>query len=170
MRPALSRDKGMLKRAHGDENKNALETYISVCAEGNVFVARNKRWKTKKRRTRISQKDPYIYICRIYSAKVAMSSRPIGFHGTRCNKRLVVSFVRALSERGGPIFSRGICPVSGTEERYASRPLFGGDHVESTGRTDFDRPIDSYAEIRKCLHASSGYNYFAPKFLMKYVR
>lgn len=62
MRPALSRDKGMLKRAHGDENKNALETYISVCAEGNVFVARNKRWKTKKRRTRISQKDPYIYI------------------------------------------------------------------------------------------------------------
>lgn len=112
----------------------------------------------------------YIYICRIYSAKVAMSSRPIGFHGTRCNKRLVVSFVRALPERGGPIFSRGICPVSGTEERYASRPLFGGDHVESTGRTDFDRPIDSYAEIRKCLHASSGYNYFAPKFLMKYVR
>lgn len=36
-----------------------------------------------------SKGSVYIYIYRVYSTKVAMSSRPIGFPGTRYNKRLV---------------------------------------------------------------------------------
>lgn len=103
----------------------------------------------------------YIYIYRVYSAKVAMSSRPIGFHGTRYNKRPVVSFVRS-SLSGGPIFSR-LESVPFPARDGTLRPSFASDHVEKIGWTDFDRPIDSCSEIRKCLHASRGYNYFAPK-------
>lgn len=63
-----------------------------------------------------------------------------------------------LPERRTHFLPFGICFRPGTE-----RPSFASDHVEKIGWTDFDRPIDSCSEIRKCLHASRGYNYFAPK-------
>lgn len=137
MRSALSRNKGMLSACTGigDENKNALEIYTCMC--GRKRIRFEDRQKETKRRTRwISQKDPYIYIYRIYSAKVAMSSRPIGFPGTRYNKRLVVSFVRVLPVRRTHFLPFGICSVSG-QERFVlrGRPR-RGDRVDRFRPTD----------------------------------
>lgn len=84
-----------------------------------------------------SKGSVYIYIYRVYSAKVAMSSRPIGFHGTRYNKRPVVSFVRS-SLSGGPIFSR-LESVSG-QGRNASPVL--RERPRREDRVDRFRPTD----------------------------
>lgn len=158
---------GDVETGIGDENKNALEIYIYIYiylyfAEGNSYSYFEDRQRKGERGGFLKRIRVYIYISGLFhESRDELTSYRFPRYTIQQKTRLYES----SSLAGAPIFS---CfeSVPFPARNGTLRPNPGGgraDHVEKIGWTDFDRPIDSYAEIRKCLHASGGYNYFAPK-------
>lgn len=158
---------GDVETGIGDENKNALEIYIYIytyiCISRKEIRIRISRIdKEKENAVDFSKGSVYIYIHGLFhESRDELTSYRFPRYTIQQKTRLYES----SSLAGAPIFS---CfeSVPFPARNGTLRPNPGGgraDHVEKIGWTDFDRPIDSYAEIRKCLHASGGYNYFAPK-------
>lgn len=156
---------GDVETGIGDENKNALEIYIYtyICiARKEIRIRISRIDKEKENAVDFSKGSVYIYISGLFHES---HNELTSYRFPRYTIQQKTRLYESSSLGGAPIFSR-FESVPFPARNGTLRPNPGGgraDHVEKIEWTDFDRPIDSYAEIRKCLHASGGYNYFAPK-------